>query len=295
MELVARARDRRARRLRASGCCCGRAPSRWSSGCRCSPTPSTSSSSPWAGCGSARPPIVEQGRRGRSGGLRRPAAAGAGADRDRHQLRHDGAFPRRAARLARPDRHRPCRRQGAGRVSRAAAPDDRADPAAARRRGADAASTSDRRGEARHQPRRRPALLPSIAWSLLDRAEAPWAGPRSALYLLGDWPPPFGIVLVLDRLSALMLLLTAVLALAGAGLRLGALGPAGAAFPQPVPVPADGAERRLPDRRPVQPVRLLRGAAGRLLRADAARLGAAPGAGRACTTSRSTSPPRCCS
>lgn len=33
------------------------------------------------------------------------------------------------------------------------------------------------------------------------------------VYRLGDWPAPFGIVLVLDRLSALMLLLTAVLAL----------------------------------------------------------------------------------
>ena len=32
-------------------------------------------------------------------------------------------------------------------------------------------------------------------------------------YALGDWQPPFGIVLVLDRLSALMVLLTAVLAL----------------------------------------------------------------------------------
>jgi multicomponent K+:H+ antiporter subunit D len=33
-------------------------------------------------------------------------------------------------------------------------------------------------------------------------------------YLLGNWPAPFGIVLVLDRLSATMLLLTAFLALA---------------------------------------------------------------------------------
>jgi len=32
------------------------------------------------------------------------------------------------------------------------------------------------------------------------------------IYLLGDWPPPFGIVLVLDRLAATMLLLAGVLA-----------------------------------------------------------------------------------
>ncbi|OHV12722.1 monovalent cation/H+ antiporter subunit D [Kushneria phosphatilytica] len=32
-------------------------------------------------------------------------------------------------------------------------------------------------------------------------------------YALGDWQPPFGIVLVLDRLSAMMILLTAILAL----------------------------------------------------------------------------------
>ncbi|MDE4099087.1 MULTISPECIES: monovalent cation/H+ antiporter subunit D [Rhodobacterales] len=34
------------------------------------------------------------------------------------------------------------------------------------------------------------------------------------VYELGDWPAPFGIVLVLDRLSAMMIVLTAVLALA---------------------------------------------------------------------------------
>lgn len=37
------------------------------------------------------------------------------------------------------------------------------------------------------------------------------SGP-AAVYLLGGWPPPFGIVLVLDRLSALMLVLTGLLA-----------------------------------------------------------------------------------
>ncbi|HET9068910.1 MAG TPA: monovalent cation/H+ antiporter subunit D [Amaricoccus sp.] len=56
-------------------------------------------------------------------------------------------------------------------------------------------------------------MLPVIAFLLLDRAEAPSGGTEVRLYLLGDWPPPFAIVLVLDRLSALMLLLTSVLAL----------------------------------------------------------------------------------
>lgn len=37
---------------------------------------------------------------------------------------------------------------------------------------------------------------------------------ETGVYLLGNWPAPFGIVLVLDRLSALMLMLTGVLATA---------------------------------------------------------------------------------
>ncbi|HRO10302.1 monovalent cation/H+ antiporter subunit D [Amaricoccus sp.] len=56
-------------------------------------------------------------------------------------------------------------------------------------------------------------LLPIIAFALLDRAEAPSGGTEVRLYLLGDWPSPFAIVLVLDRLSALMLVVTSVLAL----------------------------------------------------------------------------------
>ena len=35
----------------------------------------------------------------------------------------------------------------------------------------------------------------------------------SGVYLLGNWPAPFGIVLVADRLSGLMVLLTALLAI----------------------------------------------------------------------------------
>lgn len=48
-----------------------------------------------------------------------------------------------------------------------------------------------------------------IALFLLDSA----AGGTVSTYLLGNWKAPFGIVLVLDRLSALMLLLTAVVAI----------------------------------------------------------------------------------
>jgi multicomponent K+:H+ antiporter subunit D len=44
---------------------------------------------------------------------------------------------------------------------------------------------------------------------LLDRASTG----HITVYELGNWPAPFGIVLVLDRLSALMLVLTALLAL----------------------------------------------------------------------------------
>jgi multicomponent K+:H+ antiporter subunit D len=54
------------------------------------------------------------------------------------------------------------------------------------------------------------ATLIVLAAALMQRA----AAGAPVAYALGDWPPPFGIVLVLDRLSALMLLLAAVLGLA---------------------------------------------------------------------------------
>ncbi|WP_159716410.1 monovalent cation/H+ antiporter subunit D [Geminicoccus flavidas] len=54
-----------------------------------------------------------------------------------------------------------------------------------------------------------------VAAALLRFADLPTEAGETAtgVYLLGNWPAPFGIVLVVDRLSALMLLLTAVLAL----------------------------------------------------------------------------------
>ncbi|QFU00635.1 Na(+)/H(+) antiporter subunit D [Halomonas sp. THAF5a] len=53
------------------------------------------------------------------------------------------------------------------------------------------------------------ALLVAVAAVMLARA----AGGEVTYYALGGWQPPFGIVLVLDRLSALMVMVTAVLAL----------------------------------------------------------------------------------
>ncbi|WP_163558551.1 monovalent cation/H+ antiporter subunit D [Halomonas sp. NO4] len=53
------------------------------------------------------------------------------------------------------------------------------------------------------------ALLLVVNLGLLERA----AGGGLAFYALGNWEAPYGIVLMLDRLSALMLTLTAVLAL----------------------------------------------------------------------------------
>lgn len=53
------------------------------------------------------------------------------------------------------------------------------------------------------------ALLLPLSLLLLMQS----AGGAISVYALGNWPAPFGIVLVLDRLAAMMLALTAVLAL----------------------------------------------------------------------------------
>src|SRR6056297_252349 len=49
------------------------------------------------------------------------------------------------------------------------------------------------------------AIAAGLAWQASDGTVT--------LYQLGDWPAPFGIVLIADRLSTMMVLLTAVLAL----------------------------------------------------------------------------------
>jgi multicomponent K+:H+ antiporter subunit D len=57
-------------------------------------------------------------------------------------------------------------------------------------------------------------LLLAIAISLAVQAHADGGAGVVTVYRLGDWPASFGIVLVADRLAALMLLVTALLGLA---------------------------------------------------------------------------------
>ncbi|MEO3385900.1 monovalent cation/H+ antiporter subunit D [Mesorhizobium sp. CAU 1741] len=56
-------------------------------------------------------------------------------------------------------------------------------------------------------------LVVSVALLRMAHADGFVGDGRVVVYLLGNWPPPFAIVLVLDRLSAMMLLLTSVLAI----------------------------------------------------------------------------------
>jgi multicomponent K+:H+ antiporter subunit D len=74
--------------------------------------------------------------------------------------------------------------------------------------------------------------LVGIAIALLSMSDAASSDPtgRVGVYRLGDWPAPFGIVLVVDRLSALMLLLTSILASAAVVFSLARWHRAGAYF-----------------------------------------------------------------
>ena len=71
--------------------------------------------------------------------------------------------------------------------------------------------------------------LVCIAIVLLRMSDASQTG-ITQVYRLGNWPAPFGIVFVLDRLSALMLLLTSILALAAVVFSLARWHRAGAHF-----------------------------------------------------------------
>ncbi len=81
------------------------------------------------------------------------------------------------------------------------------------------------------------ALLTSVALLVvailllrISHADGAADGGRVMVYLLGNWPPPFAIVLVLDRLSAMMLALTAVLSIPALVFSLGRWHKAGPHF-----------------------------------------------------------------
>ena len=134
----------------------------------------------------------------------------------------------------------------------------------------------------------------AIAIALLAGGRRGRRAASAGVYRLGDWPAPFGIVLVVDRLSALMLLLTSLLAAAAVVFSLARWHRAGAHFHSLFQF-------------------LLMGLNGAFLTGDLFNLfvffelllaasyglalhGSGPRASRpGCTTSWSTSRPRCCS
>src|SRR5690606_28225418 len=142
--------------------------------------------------------------------IHRPAAAGADADRDRHRLCPHRAGPGGAADLARAGRQRPRRRQGRHALSPHLLIVPIVLPLLV-------AALQLLAGERRQRTvvvlglaSCLGLLATAIALSWHSEAEDAIA----AVYRLGDWPARFGIVLVADRLSVLMLLLTSVVALA---------------------------------------------------------------------------------
>ncbi|WP_431858090.1 monovalent cation/H+ antiporter subunit D [Azospirillum sp.] len=73
-------------------------------------------------------------------------------------------------------------------------------------------------------------VLAILLLRLADGVPVGGSGAAVRVYRLGDWPSLFGIVLVLDRLSALMLLLTAIIGLAALVFSLARWQHAGAHF-----------------------------------------------------------------
>lgn len=69
-----------------------------------------------------------------------------------------------------------------------------------------------------------------VAIALLNQVDAGGDGGTIAVYLAANWEAPFGIVLVADRLTALMLVLTSVVGLGSAIYSMGTWGRAGVYF-----------------------------------------------------------------
>src|SRR5690606_21459454 len=165
------------------------------------------------------------------GALHRPDAAGAGAHRHRHQLRHDGPVPRRAARLAGPERHRP-RRRRRGNVTGASLHHLLIVPVVLPML---AAAVLTLLGGQRARLRSLVNVVATaaglgVALEILAQVDAPDAASATGVYLASNWEAPFGIVLVGDRLSALMLVLVGVVSLGAAIYAIAGWGRAGVNF-----------------------------------------------------------------
>ena len=95
---------------------------------------------------------------------------------------------------------------------------------------------------------RRRLSMASMLLGAFMAASLVWHAAQGELlvYQLGEWPAPFGIVLVVDRLSALMVLLTYAVAVPAMWYATGGWDTRGRHFPRAVPVPAHGPVRRLP-------------------------------------------------
>ena len=91
---------------------------------------------------------------------------------------------------------------------------------------------------------------------------------------IGGWPAPFGITLVADLLAALLVVAVGIVGVAITGAAFAGVDPRREAFGYHplIHILLMGVVGRVPDRRLLQPLRVVRGDAGRLVRAD----GAAP-------------------
>ncbi len=143
-------------------------------------------------------------------------SAGAGAHRHRDRFRHNGASSGGTAGRARPHGKRPCRRAGIALMdwTRHLLIVPILLPLVA---GAALLLINETRHTLKALVSLISALLLLVGGMALMRiaAGAPdGTGTLSTTYAVADWPAPFAIVLVLDRLSALMLVLTSVVALA---------------------------------------------------------------------------------
>src|SRR5690606_12023714 len=146
--------------------------------------------------------------------LCRPGAAGAGADGNRDRICHHRAPARRAARLPRPDRQRPRRWAGVAVMEW-----ERHLLIAPVLLPLVTGAVLLLFDELRHTLKALVSLFSTIvllivAVALLRMAAGADGGSLSISYAVASWPAPFAIVLVLDRLSALLVLTSSILALA---------------------------------------------------------------------------------